>query len=221
MSVRQVRRWFGLGLVILVVCSQQLSAGNIPGLLIDVREADGTDYEVSVPIPAGEAISYSSTEDCGVAAHKTAAGNRFAHSHFTFSLPITGSSAFSSEHEVTAANIDRYHKAHFFASSRWTVALTLKQERFNCHGYALGYYIWIDDPTKIFNDDYQGASKSDPTPLMNRGASHTAKITGISGEYHKYVSESYEKNNYSKNYKGTWGYWQNWYPDSLSLYKKK
>ncbi len=83
--------------------------------------------------------------------------------------------------------------------------------------------MWIDDaPTDgIFSDDYEPASRSDPTPLMNRKGGHTVKVTGISGNWHKYVSETHEKNNHSKVYQGSWGYFYNWYPDSLSLYKKK
>ncbi len=56
---------------------------------------------------------------------------------------------------------------------------------------------------------------------MNRKGGHTVKVTGISGYWHKYVSETHEKNNHSKVYQGSWGYFYNWYPDSLSLYKKK
>ncbi len=223
MSVKQARRWLGLGLVVFVICSQQLSAAgtNIPGLKIWVREASGNDYEVSVPIPAGQAIDFQSSEDCGTAAHKTAAGNKFAHAHLSFSLPITGVSTLSATHQVTTTNIDRYHKAHMFASSRYTVVATANQQQYNCHGYALGFNVWIDDPAKIFDDDYEPGSKSDSTPLMNRTSGHMVKVTGISGSVFKYIRQTHEKNNYSKVHKGTWGYLYNRYPDSLSLYKKK
>lgn len=228
MSVRQVRRWFGVGLVILVVCCQQsFGAGQDVATCGQWIRENNQDIKLTLYLSPGQMVLYSDQDNCSDTAHRTSQGNGFPHLHIS-SLPTTGKDQDGNDHTVTIGKIDAYHNANSFQRSQYTAVATTNQQKYNCHGYAFGITTWIQNPDAIYNDDYEGGSKSDPTPLINRMGSgdeqHSAKITAIAtGSFGiKWVTQSFEKDGDSKVYRGNWAYWSpNDYPDSLSLYKKK
>lgn len=167
---------------------------------IEIREG-GKDYEVIFSVASGELVEYSNGENC-TQGHKTANGGRYYnHFHTTYALPKTGIDTDGNPRTVTNAKIDAYWDNYYAGYARTAGS----DHTCNCWGYAFGSNVWVNDPSFIYADDYQGATA---TKVGNLEAlsGHVRKITKICDnvEADDYVAASEEKNRYSGLYKGTW-----------------
>jgi hypothetical protein len=116
-----------------------------------------TDYSVTFTVPAGTFIGYANGENCGNSAHKTiglggSTSRFFKHWHITYTLPKTGVDQFGAARTVDNNKINAYWDNYYGANyTRKSSA----DHTSNCWGWALGYNIWIEDPSYIYADDYK------------------------------------------------------------------
>ncbi len=132
---------------------------------LEVRE-EGENYKVTFEIKGGVMILYFNGEDCGNPNHRTIGKSRyFEHFHITYTLPQEGVDDKGDKKTVTIENTTEWWKYNYYSEPY--VQIQNADPQYNCWGYSLGYYVWIQDPSYIYEDDYN------ITPDFNSGNKET------------------------------------------------
>jgi len=139
---------------------------------------------VEFDVPAGDMIAFANDEACGKTEHRTKdQGLYFEHIHIKYTLPKTGMDEYGVERTVTTDKIDAYWDWHYGPidggcnpTKNCTGRDSGANHTYNCYAYAFGYDTWIQDPTYIFQDDYQGNVEVD-AGVVQKLTGHVIKVT--------------------------------------------
>jgi len=162
---------------------------------LPMRE-EGVDYRVTFDVTSGQLDLYANGEDCGNPNHRTVDGGRyFEHFHISYSLPKTGVDAMGEERTVTAANTTAYWDSYY---SDGYARIGPENVTYNCWGYSLGYDVWIQDPSYIYEDDYEETSEYRQGNMETTGG-HIISITAVNAD-ETGITQTREKNQNSPIY---------------------
>ena len=201
-TLKKIPRYFKYLIIIAAIifdlaarcyCSQEWHYDTL-----EIREND-QNYNVTFIVPNGEMILYANSENCGIAAHRTVNGGRyFEHFHIFYTLPKEGIDDYGQIKKVTLENTTRWWDFNFYNSPPY-VQVQAADPQYNCWGYSLGYYVWIQDPDYIYEDDYE---TTDVYAVNNKETTpgHIISITAVSGSPLQ-ISQTMEKNRNSPVYR--------------------
>lgn len=190
----------------------------------------GNEYRVTFPVPVGQEVLYSANEGCPQS-HQTSQGHHYAHVHITYGLPITT----GIDQNMVPRTIDKdginaywywyyndYDKKNSPNPPTKQVSHCYDGDpdvTYNCHGYSMGKNTWVQEPSIIIADEYQGADRQTATIWVEAMNVHSIKQSSYTanGAY-AWTLVSTEKNGPSAIETGTW---TSIAPPNMTPYKPK
>jgi len=125
---------------------------------------------------SGQCIEYLDGEPGGPSGMKTGSGRYFNRVHKTYSLPRSATNLSGMPvSNVTVARINARWDSHY--GSEYSRSGSTNH-RINCWAHALGYGIWIEDPARIYADDYEAVDGYEDGAVDEHGG-HVVKITSL------------------------------------------
>ncbi|MDR3233908.1 MAG: hypothetical protein LBT46_09655 [Planctomycetaceae bacterium] len=131
---------------------------------------------------------------CGVTGHSTQNGGRyFEHYHFS-DVFAQGNTYVTLGNGVlllvnSSATRDYWdnHYGNDYSPSG------SEDSSYNCWGYALGYSVWVENPAKIYDDDYESVSVPSDGCVIRRSGHIIVVEDAVAGESAVYVYKTREK----------------------------
>lgn len=137
--------------VLCVVCAEYQSA--VARTLTDhIRENNQT-FQVWYEVLDAESQYFGNGTNCGDTGHRThhpTTPRYFAHFHMTYAFPKNGEDSNMNLHTVSEGTINAFWDFYYANKTREQTA----DPQYNCWGYAMGYDVWVQDPTWLYDDNY-------------------------------------------------------------------